>query len=163
MNENPMLHNAEVLNPTSNAAAIARFDKRQGGNGVRHNEWMIYPNGAMRETGSPWGALIEPPEDNYQRLSNIVLYYQARLANAVKQFDDLKHLLMMGDGSNPEGLDQLRQFREAVSVANAAVENAKQALAATPKGKQLEANRQYDAELRQRQQSFKDKIKAVRI
>lgn len=143
-------------------ARIAEFDKRHGGNPVLYGEWFFYANGAVREV-DPLGALIPPPDDEYARLTNIVRYYQARLFKAVREFDAAKESLMMAACPDGEALDRLKKLQGVVGERNKAVEQAKQNLAQTERGKQLEANRQFDAELRQRHDEFKSKVKDIRI
>jgi hypothetical protein len=141
---------------------IANFDKRNGGNPVYFNQWYLYANGARRES-EPLGALIEPPDDEYLLAKNILQYHEARHAVAVRQFDNLKEDLAMSGCPQPEGLDQLRQLRQAVSQRNQAVNNAKTRLANTERGQELAAGRKVDAELRQSIEDYQDRLKAIRI
>lgn len=144
------------------AGRIKAFDQRNGGNPVAFNGWFYYLNGALRET-EPLGALLDPPEDEYARLTNIVSYHKGRLAQAVRQFDACKESLMFSPYPQPESLDQLKQLQAVVGERNAAVQQATQNLAATEEGQRRERNRQFDAEQRQAQASFKDDVRAIRI
>src|SRR5512138_2588896 len=85
------------LHPNSAAAAILRFHNSHGGDAssARHGNWVYYADGAVRELG-PLGAMMDPPSDAYERCQNIVIFHQAKLTNAVQDFEDLRQTLVHG-------------------------------------------------------------------
>jgi hypothetical protein len=144
------------------AAKIADFDKRNGGNSVLYRNWIYYENGANRDMW-PLGILLEPPADEYERLRNILRYHEGRQVEAVRQFDNFKEELMMSGCPDGAGLDRLRALGKTVAERNKAVEVAKANLAATDKAKQIEANRQWDAEQRKQIKEFQNQVQAIRV
>jgi hypothetical protein len=143
-------------------ARIANFDKRNGGRPVFFNNWYYYANGAQRE-GWALGVLIEPPDDEYQRLANILKYHEARQAIAVREFDNLKEELAMSGCPQPEGLDQLRQLRLIVGQRNQAVNDAKTRLEGTERGRQVAWSRRQHAEEQQQMAAYRAQLKQIRI
>lgn len=143
-------------------ARIKEFDRRNGGNALRFNGWFHYANGARRDE-EPLGALIDAPENEYDRLTNILTYHKGRLVQAVRNFDALKEELVMSAFPDGEGLDRLKQLQTVVGQCNEAVNVAKSQLEATEVGKRREAMRKHEVESRAERASFGDSVRAVRI
>src|SRR5262249_31195837 len=129
----------------SMAGRIAAFDKRHGGkeNSVLFNSWIYYKDGASRDY-LPEGALIEPPKDDYQRLLKIVYYNRGRLAEATRQFEDLKAKLSMAPCPQREGLEELKKLQHLVSQRSKECQDTEAALAETPEGQQRARGKQQD-------------------
>ena len=146
------------------AGRINAFDRRNGGKNASAvlGEWIYYSNGAKREC-EPLGLLQDPPENEFERLTNIACFHQARLKQAIHQFDTLKEQLAFAVHPDGEALTRLKQLQELVSKRNAALEDAKQNLANTAGGKRRARSKEMDAEQRQRTQTFRDDVKHVRI
>lgn len=70
---------------------INAFEKRHGGPevAVRVSGWILYPNGAARET-NPLGALLDPSTDKLERARNILFYHETRLRLATEAFTERK-------------------------------------------------------------------------
>jgi hypothetical protein len=141
---------------------IADFDKRNGGNPVYFNQWFLYANGARRES-MPMGALIEPPDDEYQLARNILEYHQGRHAEAVRNFENLKERLGMSGCPDREGLDELKKLFRVVGERNQSVNDAQARLAKTETGKRLAAGRQMNAEHQQEMKDYRNQLRAMRI
>jgi hypothetical protein len=144
------------------AGRVDEFDRRNGRGAVMYNDWFFYANGAMRELMAI-GVMIDPPEDDFQRLTNILRYHQARHAIAVREFDNLKNELLMAGHPDGEAVDRLKKLQLVVGERNQAVNDARSKLAATEHGKQLERNRRTDAEYREQQNAFKNSVREIRI
>lgn len=143
-------------------ARIRAFDQRNGGNAVLFNGWFYYPNGATRD-GEPLGPLIDPSENEYERLTQILTYHKGRLVQAVRKFDALKEELVMSAFPDGEALDRLKQLQTVVGERNEAVNAAKAQLDATDEGKQRERRRKQEAENQAQQAAFKASVNAIRI
>lgn len=143
-------------------ARVRDFDQRNGGNPVSFKERLYYANGAQRDS-DPLGALIDPPADEYARLSNILRYHQGRCAAAVREFDHLKEELEASGCPQPEGLDQLRRLQAIVSERNQAVNAAKARLEETGTGQRLQASRRIDAEIKQEMDDYREALRQIRI
>lgn len=143
-------------------ARIEAFDKRNGGHAVLRGEWFYYSNGAIRERDL-LGALIDPPEDEFQRLTNILHFHEARHAEAVRAFDNWQERLLMSGEPDRDALDELRRLRDVVGERNEDVNQAKAALAGTERSKRLAAGRRLDAEMQQQRRDFKDEVRAIKI
>src|SRR5688572_5108211 len=96
--------------------ATKQFDAENGGTGVRDGRWMIFANGAKRETNIP-GICCPPPDDKRERARLVIRYHEVHLKRAMEQFDQLKKSLMessdawMNDNAN---IEELRQRQEQV-------------------------------------------------
>lgn len=55
--------------------------------------WMLFADGAWMEVFS-YGAMVEPPADNYERLKLQKQYREVKLRLATNSFNDLKNRLM---------------------------------------------------------------------
>jgi hypothetical protein len=65
---------------------LAEFDEAHGQSLVDNN-WILYEDGAARET-NPLGALIIPPSDPWERAKRIAYYRQLVLQRAVDKFHE---------------------------------------------------------------------------
>lgn len=143
-------------------AKIEDFDKQNGGASIVFNEWVYYANGANRDIW-PHGALIDPPKDDYKRLSNIVCYHQGRLNQAVSDFDNFKEQLMMSGHPDASRLDQLRSLQAVVGERNAALVEAKRQLGETAEAQRRECYRQTEAESQARTAEFRKTVSDLRV
>ena len=55
-----------------------QFDAKHGDDGIAINGWMVFSDGAKRETHNPQGPLMEPPKDQQER-EKITLQYQEEM------------------------------------------------------------------------------------
>lgn len=78
--------------------------------------WFYYRDGANRD-GNPLGPLCEPPADARARYHNIVRYYQIRLDQKVREFDNTKKIIQENPGSHPDEETNLRRLRRLRSQA----------------------------------------------
>jgi len=67
------------------AQRIRAFDESHGKDPVFFDGWLLFSDGASRET-NPFGALCEPSPDAYQRSKFIVGYFEIKLELAVEDF-----------------------------------------------------------------------------
>lgn len=144
------------------SAKVAAFDKRHGGNPVPLNSWFYYSNGAMREMWT-LGALCEPPENDFERLTNVLRYHQARHRQAVEAFEECKEQLLMSGGEDREGFDRLKELQAIVGERNQAVRDAQAQVDATEEGRHRLRSKQMDSETKYHQTAFLDKVRALRI
>lgn len=141
---------------------VREFDRLHG-TPAQLNDWLYFPDGATREV-NPQGALIDPPQNDFERLQNVYRYHQARLAEAVRQFTNLKEALALGSAiPDFSGLDELKRLQAKVQELNVEVERAKAAIAATPEGQRREEHRNRLAAEKSRQAEFKESLKAIRV
>jgi hypothetical protein len=73
---------------------LQQFDLKHGNNAIRIDGWLIYSDGAMRET-NPLGALCEPPGNPYECCKIKVQYHEELLRRAVDEFNTTKHRFML--------------------------------------------------------------------
>lgn len=149
-------------NNLSVVGRIRAFDQRNGGNPVDHNQWLYYANGAKREF-EPYGALIDPPADEYQRFTNVLRYHEGRLAKAMHSFQNLREQLLMCPYPDKAALDELKRLQTLVGERNAAVAEAKEQLANTDVAKQRERNRQSNAEQKAQRDEFRSRVRMIRV
>lgn len=145
-----------------NIESAKEFAERNGGNALFYEGWLRFENGALAEA-EPHGVLRNPPTDEYELCTNIVLYREAQLERAVRAFDEFKTSLMNAYCAKPEGLEHLAELKNIVEQCNAAVLVAKEKLANTETAKQQERNRKQEAENRQKMDAFFSQVKAVSI
>lgn len=141
---------------------IEAFDKEHGGNAVRFQGWYWYANGARRDV-EPLGALIPPPEDEYELCTNLLRYEQARHAKAVHGFEKLKEQLASSGCPDPQGLDELRQLQSVVGEHNAAVNEAKAKLDNTAQGKRIASARRSEAKHAQEMTAYRHELTRIRV
>lgn len=65
---------------------IETFDRQNGNDFVRIGDRLYFSNGATRDA-NPYGALHEPPADEFQRLKNIEVYREEMLRRAINALD----------------------------------------------------------------------------
>jgi hypothetical protein len=91
------------------AQRVKQFDLEHGDDPVRIGFYYHFRDGAMREV-NVMGRLMDPPEDGYERDKLIVRYWQARVDQAVKNFDRKKTELrqraeyVLEEASRPNGI-----------------------------------------------------------
>lgn len=68
---------------------IEAFDKANGGDPVRVDDFLYFKNGARREV-NPYGALLDPPSDEFKRLKVVEAYWETRLNKAINEFANAK-------------------------------------------------------------------------
>lgn len=160
------------MNPTQ---AINEFDARHGGPSVAvqstNGTWLLYPDGARRET-NPYGRLIDPPSaemlqfypynGNQDRLDREALdcridYWEAKVHHLVKAHEQLRNS-MMGNDYSDDQLKELERLMDAVKVARQALDELKDERSENPAVKEFEAGKEAEAE---RQQRIKDKTAAL--
>lgn len=138
---------------------VRAFDTKHGKNSVL-NGWIYFEDGAVRENDL-LGRLIDPPEDEYEKLKNIIHYHRGRLAKAVSEFDQFNESLQMQESVAPEQLDELKKLKKVADTINADVEQAKKNLTNTERGMELASHRRYDDELKQRNAESHAKRKKI--
>jgi hypothetical protein len=145
-----------------NKTPNARFDERQGCERVQSGDMFYFANGAIRENSS-FAMMCDPPPDAYERLSNLLQFHRAKLTRAVKAFEEFRESLIMSGNDSGPAMEELKRLQSVVGERNLAAEQAKQALANTEQGKQLERNRPNLAAETERRQQAREKLRAVRI
>jgi hypothetical protein len=152
---------------------INAFHERHGGEAYELDGWLWYRDGAHREAGEPLGLLVEPPSIHssltpkrleYDLAAAKLKFYQAKLAAAVRQFDDLHQRLSVGRPTDEEfALGQLEDLR---AIVEARTEEARQAQAvvdATSVG-QMRKSAQNRPQLETAKlNGWRDKLKKVKI
>jgi hypothetical protein len=78
---------------------VQQFDRQHGSDCINIEGWLVYSDGAKRER-SPLGALIDPPEDAYERSKLQVRYREELLRRAVEEFQGLRQTLLQGAKTN---------------------------------------------------------------
>jgi len=141
---------------------IDEFHARNGGDCVQFGEWIFYPNGASREL-DPMGALIDPPKDDFERLSNALAYHRTRLAKAVKAFDSFKEQLAHQPCGNGEEISRLKELQRIVGERSKAMDEAKTALENTTIGRMRKGAREADQERMVEQAEWQGKLREIRI
>jgi hypothetical protein len=115
---------------------VELFDATHGLNAVVSNGWLLFADGAMRET-NPFGPLCEPPDDPWKCAKLIVRYHEIKYQLATEQFTNFKNSLLMQtktalrDGSPPpaqteEAVTTLKALREKVLAMQKNLEQARQ-------------------------------------
>ena len=66
---------------------LEQFDLKHGNDGVISGRWLLFADGAMRETRQP-GELIEPPASEVQRAKLQVRYREIQLQHSVRQYQE---------------------------------------------------------------------------
>lgn len=117
---------------------IQQFDLRNGSDAITIGGWLVYSNGAMRET-NPLGPLIDPPAQPYECCKVQVQYHEALVRRAVVEFDALKQSLLARALANlraqqspgPPGdaeVQRLEELRKVVRRRNAHLKRARERL-----------------------------------
>ena len=88
-----------IIDTTGMSNDIAQFDKRHGGDYIVKDYRCFFQDGAWREQ-SPFGLLVEPPTDPYERARRIVFYWKHVFEKAVSDFDAGKQYLVNVCGGN---------------------------------------------------------------
>jgi hypothetical protein len=71
---------------------VQQFDLKNGGDCIRIGNRLLYSNGAWRDS-TPYGLLVDPPDDDFERCKLVVEYRQELLKRAVNKFTDLKRAM----------------------------------------------------------------------
>ncbi len=88
---------------------LEQFDAKHG-ESAYDGRWIYYADGANRDR-SPYGPLNEPSADKLERHRCIVRYYEIRLDDAVKKFDETKKHMLENPGSHPDAKANVRKLR----------------------------------------------------
>lgn len=139
------------------------FDIRNGRDAVQLNGWLVFSNGAMREV-NPMGALIDPPEDKYERAKIQVRYREALYRKAVDDFNTLRQALIANAefGSAKEAVAQLKDARKIVKQRQIALKQARDRMeAATPEA--LRDAERADAQNRDETEAYLSAINEIKI
>ena len=116
---------------------IAAFDRRHGAS-VFIDGWIVYADGATRE-GDPFGALMEPPADPWERAKKIALHHRIIYDRALKAFDEARqgyrimisnNLKMRVCGPAPAIDESVAELKRLRNTAKRAKDNLDKALAA---------------------------------
>lgn len=153
-------------------AVIKEFDTTHG-ECVVSGEWLIYEDGASREI-SPYGVMISPPKDDYERHQRIFRFHKVRFDLAVQQFDqeklaleiNIKTNLRQKNCPNPPSVEKatqyLKKLRIVVANRKVALQEAEEQLdAVTPK--RISSHARIDAENRQRNQQIINALQDIEI
>ena len=152
------------MSDSLSAIRIAAFDREQGGNPVLDpgGAWWLYENGACREC-DPLGALIPPPQDDYERLTNITLYHRACLSAAVRRFDDLKASLESSAGWGDDALAELKRRQAVVSAMSENLKKAQSELEKNPRWQMINHHKGAQAYRQQEHAAQLAKLRAINI
>lgn len=99
------------------SSIVQEFHERHGPDYIQVEGWLLWPNGAYRES-SPYGILVEPDPDPRKRAERIAVYWSKRLDQAVTRFDEKKYQLRMAahaavkDGAVPPPEAELTALAE---------------------------------------------------
>ena len=145
----------------SMAGRIKEFHLRHGGDCVGDGHNFFYPNGAYREV-MPEGALVDPPEDEWERLQNIRSFHKGKLAKAIHEFEDFRESITHAF-PDKASMSELKRLQAVVGEKQAAFDAASKALENTQHGKRLAERKLQAAENAQRQSEWASSVRAVRI
>lgn len=67
---------------------IVDFEERNGTDYVQANNWLYYPNGAVREA-NPYGNWNNPPVDELERLNNQLIYAKLKFEITAESFEGM--------------------------------------------------------------------------
>ena len=124
------------IRPFRGPEVAAEFDRQHGSDGINIEGEVFYSDGSRADV-NPMGAMRPPPEDDFKRLSNIVLYWQTLVDDAVAQFDHEKAGIRMvqrhgGTPDNPDAaLAKLTRLQKIVEARRERLNAAKEALEET--------------------------------
>ena len=73
---------------------IEEFDVRHGSDCLRVDGWIVYSDGASRDT-DPYGPLLEPSQDLFERSKLIVTYYVEKHRRAAAEFESERESMLV--------------------------------------------------------------------
>ncbi len=146
----------DVMSPHQRTAW---FDEQHGKDEAILGEsgfWILFPDGARRELNT-LGALIEPPEDELERLSAIQHYHDLLLHRAIAEFRNLRQQLRWGVQAGGSVSDhekqRLRDLREQVLGHRKDVKDVEKQIYDHPKNQRERESQRRDEERRWEQLS----------
>lgn len=132
---------------------VQAFDRENGNDCVRVDEMIYFRNGARREL-NPWGALYDPPKNEFHRLKFVETYWEEHYRRAVDAFATAKEDYLSTAQANAncgfcapnirEAEDHLATLMRRVRLCERKLKMTRQAMLATPEG-QRQIQRESDA------------------
>lgn len=152
---------------------IREFENEHGDRVIiPETDWVLFEDGARREV-SPWGRLIPPPTDLYEKLQWVLKYRQIKLDLAIQQFDYQKSRFLLeaaacrkiGNAPNftaEAAENELKKLQKRVGFCRHAVKETETKLEAA-KPQRLKGSERCDAEVAARTEELINSIKSIEV
>lgn len=154
-------------------AKVKEFDERHGKNSIIVAGYRTYEDGAQRDADMAIGPLIEPPEDDFERLTLRFKYWEELVTRAVKLFEQTKHdYLAAAKGrsvlGNPppdeiEAVARLEEIKTLVEARRERLAPIRAQLEATEEFQRRKRAREMDAENRGRADDFMETVRGLQV
>ncbi len=152
---------------------VKEFDERHGKNSIIVGGFRTYEDGARRDADFDMGPIIEPPEDDFERLSLRVKYWQTLVDEAVEVFEETKHNFISAAkgasdwGHSPpnetEAVKRLEELKAFIEGRRKRLEAVQSELEATEGFQRRKTRVAMTAENRGRAHEFANSIRQVQI
>jgi hypothetical protein len=153
-------------------ATVKAFDKENGNEFVRVEQMIYFKNGARREV-NPYGALHDPPENEYRRLKYIEVYWEELHRRAVDAFSSAREDYLSTAHANAncgfpapdiqEAEDELAKLTQRVNLCKRKLKLTREKMLATPEGQRLIQQEADLAESHAENEEFIQTIRRFRI
>ena len=151
---------------------IQAFDKENGNECVCVGVWLYFKSGARREA-NPYGALHDPPENEYRRLKFVEVYWEELHRRAVEEFATAKGDYLSTAHANAncgypapdirEAEDTLAKLTQKVRLYERKLKATRDKMLATPEG-QSQIQRESDlAESHAENEEFMQSIRQFKL
>ena len=152
---------------------VKDFDERHGKNSIIVEPFRVYEDGAKRDADLAVGPIIEPPEDDFDRLSIRLKYWETLVAQAVETFEETKRDFVSAakgssDWGHPppdetEAVQRLEELKALIDGRRERLEAVRQELEATEEFQRRKLAADMRAENRGRAQEFINSVRAVEV